>query len=183
MHQNERTIHLCAAACGFKHQTGRVTRKRGENEHRTQSGGGEHGSTRESKHLCRRHAHTGNRGGGRLAPGGQRNTGQLHSGYTKSKTSSFSEPRVWNIIQAVYSSTLRGSVARARVSDLRPKKESESEFGVLTGQRIDHDSGSLLGQWSVGDRWALNGMTDVGFSRTGAECSWAAIDWAVILAL
>lgn len=74
--------------------------KNGENEHTTQSG---NTAARGSQSIFVDDTHTREteEGGGRQ---GQRNTGQLHSGYTKSKTSSFSKPGVWNIIQAVYSS-------------------------------------------------------------------------------
>lgn len=160
----------------FKHQTGRVTRKRGK---RAQDLIREHGSTRESKHLCRRHAHTGNRGG-RQAPGSEKHktvTFRLH------QEQDFLIFQAWSV--EYYPGSLFVTLEALRREHewaISSRKKRASRSWLLTGQRIDHDSGSLLGQWSVGDQWALTGWR-MCVSRTGAECSWAAIDWAVILAL
>lgn len=53
---------------------------------------------------------------------------------------------------------VRGSAALARASHFQP------------GQRIDHDSGSLFGQWPVGGQWALT-QWQMWLWRTAAECS------------
>lgn len=42
-----------------------------------------------------------------------------------------------------------------RATCSQKKTASQSRSRASTGQRIDHDSGSLFGQWSVGGQWAL----------------------------
>lgn len=167
MHQNEHTIHLCAAACGSNTKLAGL-HENGENEHRTQSG--EHGSTRESKHLCRRHAHTGNRGGAAGARG--RETQDSYIQVTpRARLPHFPSLECGTLCRQ-FIRRVRGSVARARVSDLQPKKASESESGVDRAANR-----SRLGQFA----WAVvcwrstgaYGMTDVGFadgSRVQLSC-------------